>query len=104
MKNEDWLNLVMCACLSVLGGVGQLLSVKNKKSVALTELGRNSIVSLSIGIGIFVIMYAFVPSARENSFVVFAAGYCIGWGGPWFMNSIVAKIASEKGIKKEDEQ
>ena len=101
MTHEDWFNLVVCASLSVLGGIGQLLSAKNKKATKMKEIARNAVVSLSIGVGIFVIMYAFVPVARENDFVVFAAGYLIGWGGPLFMNKLLSKVAKEKGLDDE---
>ena len=102
MKHEDWFNLVVCACLSVLGGVGQMLSVKNRKPIKMDEIKRKTIVSLSLGVGAFVLIYAFSQAARENDFIVFAFGYIAGWGGPWFMNGIVDKFASDKGIEKSD--
>ena len=104
MKNEDWFNLAICAMLSVLGGLGRLLSTKSKKAVRLVELGRNSLVNLSIGAGIFLLVYGFVPAAKENIIIVFAAGYFAGWAGPWVMNSIVDKVAAEKGIEKKDDK
>ena len=102
MRAEDWFNLGICALLSALGGLGRLLSTKNKKPVKLAELGRNAFVSLSIGVGIFLLVYALVPDAKENSYLVFAAGYFAGWAGPWLVNGLIDRFAQEKGIKKEE--
>ena len=102
MRYEDWFNLAICAMLSGLGGLGRLLSEKSKKPVKLKELGRNTLVSLSIGVGIFLLVYGFVPAARENIIIVFAAGYFAGWAGPWFVNGLIDKFAKDKGIEKKE--
>ena len=103
MKLEDWFNAVICAMISILGGLGRLLSAKNKRPVKLLEMGRNALVSLSIGIGIFVVMYALIPEAKDNAYLVFAAGYLAGWAGPWFVNSIIDKVAKDKGLTRKPE-
>ena len=104
MRGEDYFNLAICAILSIFGGLGRLLSTKSKKPVKLSEMGRNALVSLSIGLGIFMLTYAVVPAAKDNSYLVFAAGYLAGWAGPWLVNGIIDKFANEKGIKKDGDK
>ena len=99
MRNEDWFNLAICALLSTLGGLGRLLSTKNKKPVKLPELCRNSFVSLSIGVGIFMLINATMPDSRDNIYLVYAAGYFSGWAGPWLINGLIDKYIDDKGIK-----
>ena len=100
MKNEDWINLAICALLSVLGGQGRLLSTKSKKPITLAEMGRNAVVSLSIGAGVFLLVRALIPASQENAMLLFAAGYFAGWAGPWLVNALIDKFANEKGLEK----
>ena len=104
MRTEDWINLVICSLISNLGGLGRLLSTKNKRPIRLSEIGRNAIVSMSIGVGVFLLVYAFVPAAKDNSTVVFAAGYFAGWAGPWAVNALIDKYAVDKGFGKDNNQ
>ena len=101
MRNEDWFDLAICALLSILGGLGRLLSTKSKKPIKFSEMGRNAIVSLSIGVGIYLLVYALVPAAKENAYLVFAAGYFAGWAGPWFINGLIDKFVKENGISDD---
>ena len=102
MKIEDMFDLMICALLSVLGGLGRILSAKSKKPVKISELTRNAVVSLSIGVGIFFFVYALVPEAKDNAYLVFAAGWAAGFVGPWVVNKAIDKYLEDKGIKKEE--
>ena len=104
MEHKDWLNVAISAFLSVLGGLASLLGKKGKKPIKAAELVRNAIVSLSTGAGMFFLLYALLPTARENIFIVFAGGYASGLAGPGLINKIIDRVASENGIKKDDDK
>ena len=104
MKMENLFDLVICAFLSTLGGLAQLLSAKNKRPVKLYEMCTKAFVSLSIGVGIFVAVNAAVPAATSNIFIVYAAGYFAGWAGPWIINGIIDKFAKDKGLEKPEKK
>ena len=99
---DDLLDLAICAFLSILGGLGRMLGTKSKKPIKLSDMGRNAVVSLSIGVGVFFFVYAFLSEARENSYVVFAVGWATGFLGPWVVTGFIEKYLENKGIKKEE--
>ena len=104
MKMENLFDLAICAFLSTLGGLAQLLSAKSKRAVKLSEMCTKAFVSLSIGVGIYLAVNAAVPAATSNIFVVYAAGYFAGWGGPWIINGIIDKVAKDKNIEKPEKK